>query len=135
MATFSAASFVAAANGNIVEPGPVHFVTSQTTKAAGNTAAGAASQLAAHQQHIYHQSVAQQQVRHNLTGAGTIAPADSPPSSSQSATQQQNTMQQAFQVRNLMIIKLIKLSKGFFFIHCYLHGKFGLIIFFLFKWL
>lgn len=90
MATFSAASFVAAANGSMVstthEASPVHFVTSQASKVT-------TPQLAAHQQHIYHQSVAHQQVRHGLTGS-----ADSPPSSSQATAQQQNTMQQAFQV-------------------------------------
>jgi len=96
MATFSAASFVAATNGSMVstthEAGPVHFVTSQPSKTA-------TPQLAAHQQHIYHQSVAHQQVRHGLTSS-----ADSPPSSSQATAQQQNTMQQAFQVDNYYIL-------------------------------
>ena len=97
MATFSAASFIGAANGNNVSTlgtSPTPFASSQATKLSSSS--GTTLQAAAHQQHIFHQSLAHQQVRHSLTTA--VTPAGSPPSSTQSTSQQHSTMQQAFQV-------------------------------------
>lgn len=104
MATFSAASYVASANGSAASTTgplgtspPVPFAGSNQAKAPAGS--GVAVQVAAQQQHIYHQSLAHQQVRHSLTTAA--APAGSPPISAQSTSQQaqqQNSMQQAFQV-------------------------------------